>query len=187
MTIKLLPQLAREFPAGLKLHQQPYKIVTRKQADEPDQMWVKHLSQLYDVLTEQDSAKELMQSDSEDEDYDYDYDDWGGAGDGGGGGAGRTTRGLAKSKARPRAKPASFPAAKGKARAKGRSRSREGASMSGSEQETEDEDNGRVRRVGGLMGALGDMVDNVAAGMDALTHGGQSTQGGEDPESETPR
>lgn len=75
MTVKLLPDTAREFPSGLTLRQQPYKIISQD-SDKEERLWTKHLSQIYDAITQNDHAKELLLSDSEDEEDDYEYEDY---------------------------------------------------------------------------------------------------------------
>lgn len=68
MTVKLLPENARTFPSGLMLRQQPYKFVNSRTVNSDEMLWTKHMSQIYDAMTERDGAKELIQSESEDED-----------------------------------------------------------------------------------------------------------------------
>lgn len=52
LTIKLLPDMSREYPAGLMLHQKPYAIVTHQDANK-DQKWMSHISSIYDIVTQE--------------------------------------------------------------------------------------------------------------------------------------
>jgi len=166
--VRLLPAGGqREFPGGLMLRQQPYRIVTNKTDNEPDQLWVKHISQIYDALSEKDKGKDLLQPESEeseegDSDWgDYDWEDNGGQGKGKGRG-----KGMPKGKARPKHRRAQFPEAKGAARPKGKAL---GSAVPAAPEEAEDSEDEATQRTGGLVGMFTSAFDDMAAGLEAAT------------------
>eukprot|EP00933_Yihiella_yeosuensis_P016592 TRINITY_DN14106_c0_g1_i1.p1 TRINITY_DN14106_c0_g1~~TRINITY_DN14106_c0_g1_i1.p1 ORF type:complete len:1140 (+),score=199.66 TRINITY_DN14106_c0_g1_i1:512-3421(+) len=81
LTIKLLQTGAREYQAGLMLHQKPYLVLQKKDLPVKDKIWVTHIAIIYDIMTQQenmtvDSEGESVEDNSEEDDfYDGDFDD----------------------------------------------------------------------------------------------------------------
>jgi len=63
--LKILPEGNRNFPQGLMLRQQPYKIIGKGGGALEDTLWVKHLTMSLDRITQKEDLKELEASSSE--------------------------------------------------------------------------------------------------------------------------
>lgn len=100
MTAKVLPDDFRHFPNGLFMKQQPFRIVSMGQTEThgKEGLWVKHLSQLLDKITEKKQNKDLDNPTSDEECSDYDYDFDAGDDDKGGKGKGKGKRRKGKGK-----------------------------------------------------------------------------------------
>merc|ERR1712039_763095 len=76
LTFKILQTGAREYQAGLMLHQKPYVIVGKRDMPIVDKIWVEHISAVLDIVTQSgDVAEEVSSRSGSDDDMDKFYDD----------------------------------------------------------------------------------------------------------------